>query len=292
MRAIAGEWAEGDIARELAVVREQGDGPAAAGVKAQRQSIHGRLRDLVRGEHGELHAELGEDHERLLVHRRLGEPAPLGVAPEAPPEIGESPAQFDDLVAPRGEGQDHMVVRGGDGVAVAAKPDGAGRVGGENGAIRGRRRALHPLQQGRADVEAQRLIHIHHVRDAPIGRQQPRGRHGGVALALDALVPVVRGGGIGLALHDLEPGILARRLVEMSVHHHRPRGSGGGHVAAAGARWSTSRTASSTPGKTSSRRRSSSANSAVPAMSVPGSSWSAARRRAVSSACSMKRRSA
>ena len=51
------------------------------------------------------------------------------------------------------------------------------------------------------------------------------GAVGGVALGGDALVPVVIGGGGVLDFDGFEPGILARRLVEVAVDADVARGN-------------------------------------------------------------------
>src|SRR3989475_8955779 len=51
---VGGERAEGDVVRQHAVVHEDRDRPAAAQLDARRQTVRGRLGDLMRREHGEL----------------------------------------------------------------------------------------------------------------------------------------------------------------------------------------------------------------------------------------------
>src|SRR5256885_8037667 len=44
--------------------------------------------------------------ERLVVHRCLRQPHPLGLAPEAPAKVGDSPAHF-GLLVPSGRSEEH-----------------------------------------------------------------------------------------------------------------------------------------------------------------------------------------
>src|SRR5437868_10732026 len=77
---------------------------------------------------------------------------------------------------------------------------------------------LHPGEQGRPKIEAHPGIVVDQIDDFPALIDQPCPAVGPVALAGDALVPVVeRAGGI-LNLNGFEPGILARRLVEVTVN--------------------------------------------------------------------------
>src|SRR5262249_44571436 len=146
--------------------------------------------------------------------------------------------------------------------------------------------ALEPYEQRRADVEADRLQGVNDGGDAAVGGVTPRGDHRPVALLVDALVPVVKRRRGRLTLHFLQPGILARWLVEMRVHHCGMRGRSRHPMAEAGAEIAAD-TASRTSGNTVSRCHSSSAGRATlssPPEPNPG------RRGRVSSQCRMKRR--
>ena len=90
-------------------------------------------------------------------------------------------------------------------------------VGVEDGPVDLRAGPLHPGEERRPDVEADRGVVVDDVDDAVPGVEDAGGRVRRVALGRDALVPVVVGGGRVLDLDLLEPGVLPRRLVEMPV---------------------------------------------------------------------------
>ena len=110
-----------------------------------------------------------------------------------------------------------MIVNLGQRIAVAAAPLPAQPVGLDDPLVDLGRGVGHPLEERRAEIEADPGIVVQEVDDPPLAVEQPRARVGGVALAGDPLVPVVEGGGGVLDLDDVEPGILARRLVEVAV---------------------------------------------------------------------------
>ena len=78
-----------------------------------------RDRHLVRGQNGEADSLTGQDLERLLVYRGLGQPHPLRLAAEPPAKIGDTPAHLGDLLAQGAERQDRVVIRHRDRVAVS-----------------------------------------------------------------------------------------------------------------------------------------------------------------------------
>ena len=172
---------------------------------------------LLGRQDGEGHAVVGEDLERLLVHRGLRQPHPFRLAPEAVAEVGEAPPHLGDLVAPGGEGQDQVVVRLGDGVPVTAPGRDAGPIGLEDPRVHVGPLGLEPGEQGRPDVEGDPLEVVGDVGD-PVPGVHPAGRGvRRVALGRHARVPVVVRIRRVLRLHDLEPGVLARGLVEVTV---------------------------------------------------------------------------
>ena len=117
-----------------------------------------------------------------------------------------------------GERHDDVVVDLRDGGAVAAVALGAGDVGVEDAAIGAGSFVGEPVEQGGAEVEAHARVVVDDADDLVLAIDDARGAVGGVALGGDALVPVVVGRGGVLDLDGLEPGILARRLVEVAVH--------------------------------------------------------------------------
>ena len=98
-RRIPGERAEGDVVRGGAVVQEQGDRAAAARPVQARQTVRGRCDDLARAEDRERDALGREDVQRLVVHRRLGEPHARRISSEPPLEIRDAPSHLGTLVA-------------------------------------------------------------------------------------------------------------------------------------------------------------------------------------------------
>jgi hypothetical protein len=94
----------------------------------------------------ELHSRVGENLERLVVHRGLGQPHALGVAFKPLLKIPAPPPDLRDLVTPRGEREDHVIVDLGDGVPVAAVGLDAATVGFEDASIDLGRMAIEPRE--------------------------------------------------------------------------------------------------------------------------------------------------
>ena len=158
----------------------------------------------------------------------LGQPHALGAAAEAVLEVGDAPANLRDGVAPAGQRQDDVVVDLRDGRAVAAVALRAGAVGVQDGAVGARGLLRHPLQQGGAEVVAHALVVVDDAHDLALAVGDARGAVGRVALRADALVPIVVGRGRLLHLDRLQPGVLARRLVEVAMHADVALGRSGG----------------------------------------------------------------
>ena len=153
-----------------------------------------------------------------VVARGLGEPHRLGFAPEPTPKIGETPAHLRDAIARVAEGEDRVVVSLRDGVAVTVVARGAQAVGFDDALVGYGIVVFHPREQRRTEVEADVLEVVD--RPARCARSVSKMRAegvGAVTLVVNALVPVVEGVHLGLALDDARPRILARRLIEMSV---------------------------------------------------------------------------
>ena len=172
---------------------------------------------LVGCEDGELDAFLGEDVEDFAVDGGLGEPHAFGFAPEAVFEVGNAPADLGAGVAWGGEGHDDVVVDLGDGGAVAGVAEAAGFVGIEDHAVGAGGVVVEPTEQGGAKVEAHAGVVVDDADDDVLLVDDAGGSVGGVALGGDAVVPVVVGGGGLLDFDGFEPGVFARRLVEVSV---------------------------------------------------------------------------
>ena len=169
------------------------------------------------GEDGELDALLGEEIEDGAGDGGLGEPHAFGLAAEAVLEVGDAPADLGAGVALGCERHDDVVVDLGEGGAVVGVEAGAGLVGVLDHAIGAGSEVFEPAEQGGAEVEAHARVVVEDADDLAVAVDDAGGAVGGVALGGDALVPVVVGGGGFLELDGLQPGILARRLVEVAV---------------------------------------------------------------------------
>ncbi len=110
-----------------------------------------------------------------------------------------------------------MVVRHRHGVAVPVESAAARLVGLYDGGVGGRSLALEPAQECGPEVEAQPLESVDDPPDVTLGVQDAAGHDRPVALALDAVVPIVVRAGRRLARHLLQPRILTGRLIEMPV---------------------------------------------------------------------------
>ncbi len=135
-------------------------------------------------------------------------------------EIGHAPADLRAQIAVVAEREDGVVVGLRYGVAVAAVVR-AARVGFEDVAVDARRVPLQPGEERGPEVEGEVQVVVDDVCDAPLSALEPRRAVGAVALGGDALVPVVEGRGGVLRLDVLDPGVLARWLVEVAVKAHR-----------------------------------------------------------------------
>ena len=166
---------------------------------------------LVGRQDGEAHALFGEHAQHVVVHRGLGEPDALGVAAEAVAEVGEAPAHLRARVALVGEGEDQVVVGLGD--RAAAEPVALDHAGEDLGLV-----GVEPGEQGGADVEAQVGVVVDDGHDPAPVVDDAGPAVGAVALRRDALVPVVVRRRRRLRRHQLRPGVLPRRLVEVPVH--------------------------------------------------------------------------
>ena len=156
--------------------------------------------------------------ERRRVGRRLGQPHALGRGAKAALVVGDAPADLRDAVARAGQRQNHVVVDLRHGRAVAAVTLAAAALAVQNHAVGARRILLQPAQQRGAEVEAHARVVVHDARDLVLVVDHARRAVGRVALRADALVPVVVGRGRVLRLDRLQPGILARRLVKVTVN--------------------------------------------------------------------------
>src|SRR5258708_1601989 len=165
-----------------------------------------------------LDSMLGQDFQRLQIHRCLGQPHAFRVPAKAILEIANAPAHLRDLIACAGQRQDHVVVTLRDGGAVSGKTLAAFQVGFQYAAIGVRSAFLHPGEKGWTKVEADVLVVIGDLFDPAPRVQNSRGGVGRVTLRSDALVPIVVGICRFLCLDRLQPWVLPRRLIKMSVN--------------------------------------------------------------------------
>jgi hypothetical protein len=139
------------------------------------------------------------------------------LAAEAVGEVGDAPADLGAGVALGGERHDDVVVDLGERGAVVGVADGADLVGILDHAVDAGSEVLEPTEEGGAEVEAHAGVVVDDADDLLLLVDDAGGAVGGVTLGGDALVPVVVGGGGVLELDGFEPGVLARRLVEVAV---------------------------------------------------------------------------
>src|SRR5437868_5205909 len=97
----------------------------------------------------------------------------------------------------------------------------ANRVCFENRGVSLRRTRLHPFKKRRTDVEAQLCVEIVVKLDAAVAAEYACVRHGCIALAFDALVPIMEWRCRWLVLNHACPRIFARRLIEVTMYDNR-----------------------------------------------------------------------
>ena len=213
---------EGDRARDRTVVEKNGDRFArgqSAPVRFRRidRAAFHRLR-LMRLQNREQNPRLGQHFERGNVHGGLRQPHSFRLSAETFFEIANAPLHLRAAIAIVCQRQDHVVVGLGDRRAVSAEALAAHAVGVENRRVRRRRVFLKPAEKRRSEVETDRRVVVDDLHDAVVRVENARRCVRLVALGCDPLVPVVvRRGGV-LRLHRLEPRVLPRRLVKMSVN--------------------------------------------------------------------------
>ena len=173
---------------------------------------------LVRGQHGEFDAELGQQLQRIGVGRGLRQPHALRLRAVVVLVVGNAPANLGDAVALVCKRKNDVVVDLRHGRAVAAEALAAAPFAVQNHAV-GARRVLHqPAQQRRPVIEAHARIVVHDAHNLVLVVHDARRAVGRVTLRADALVPIVVGRGRVLRLHRLQPRILPRRLIKMTVN--------------------------------------------------------------------------
>ena len=159
----------------------------------------------------------GQDLEGFQVHGGLREPEALRRPPEAVREVLDPPAHLRFLVPGVGQGKDDVVVPLRQGGAVSGEPLAAFPVAFEDGVVHRGGFLLHPGQQRRAEVEADAGVVVDDLLDPSVPGVGPGKGVGRVTFRGDPLVPVVVGICGVLQFDRLQPGVLPRRLVEMTV---------------------------------------------------------------------------
>ena len=140
--------------------------------------------------------------------------------------VGDAPADLRDAVAAAGQRQNHVVVDLRHGRAVAAVALAAAPLAVQDHAVGAGRVLLEPAQQRGAEVEADARVVVHDARDLVLDVDDARRAVGGITLRADALIPVVVGRGCVLGLDRLQPWILARRLVKVTMNADKTLGCG------------------------------------------------------------------
>jgi len=101
---------------------------------------------------------------------------------------------------------------------MAGENGAAGPLALKNGAVCLRLLAFQPTKQGRAEVSRDTLVVADDARNPAFVIEEPGRAVRGVAFAVYPLVPVMKGVGGVLFLDLFEPGMLAKRLVEVAVN--------------------------------------------------------------------------
>jgi len=222
---------ESDGFGDAAVVEKQVDATtagqrAAIGTAAVYPSVHlvpvfAVLKfngfTLARGQHGKADAVVYQSFQGIGIDGGFGEPHSFGHPVEAGLKIGDAPPDLGVLVPLIGQRHDDVVITLGQGAAVATEAGHAVAVGLLQPLIGSGVVGFQPTQERRPHVPADAGVVVGNSADA-VGRVEYTGfRIRGVALLVDALVPVMIRCGAFLYLDGFQPGVLPRWLVEMAV---------------------------------------------------------------------------
>ena len=173
---------------------------------------------LVRREDRKLDAHFGENFEGFQVHGGFGQPHAFGLALKAMLEVCNAPKDLGAPVACVGERHDHVIIGLRQRRAMSGKVFPAFAVRLQNRQVDVRCFGFQPREQGGAEIETDLGVVVHQPFDPALGVEDARHGIGRIALGGDALVPVVVGVGGILQLDGFEPGILPRRLIEMTMN--------------------------------------------------------------------------
>ena len=172
---------------------------------------------LRRGKDHELDALFHEAAHGLHIYGGFSQPHSLKIAVEAFAEKILCPPDLRQLVTPRGQRHDQVVIDLTDSIAAASEPPEAFAVGLDDALGYFRVPIFKPSEKRRPEIETEVRIIVVDVDDHSFWVKQPRKRVGPVTLVVDAFVPIVIGGRRSLSLDDIEPGVFPRRLVKVSV---------------------------------------------------------------------------
>src|SRR4030095_280158 len=128
--------------------------------------------------------------EHVIVASCLGQPRRLGFTAESITEISDTPMHLLDSIALVTERQDCMIVGLSYGIAVAAAPGGALRVGGDDAAVSLRVMLLQPGEEGRAKIKTYMRVVIAYFVCPDDNNPGPAIRL--VTLGVNAFVPIVK----------------------------------------------------------------------------------------------------
>ena len=228
-RRIAQQAAKGNVTSEGAIVRHNRERPPRRAAPTHRHAAAVVPVNLIRRQNGEADAFLGHGVEGVFIGRAFRQPYPFWLTLESPTEIANAPPDFGRALPRGGERENHVMIRRGDRVPVAP-PTHTGRIARLHRSHGLGRFRIEPFAEGRAYVERTPCIQIYHACKAgtrvgitcggtPVAEMRFRRGKPSVALAIDACVPVVVGSGRRLGRDDFEPGIFARRLVQVMVNN-------------------------------------------------------------------------
>ena len=217
-RSVVEEQRNLATAREVLLVRSARVDAAAAHLAPLSATERANSSRLMRRQDREADAVLGHDVEGLEIDSSLGEPHAFRVATEALLEIANAPAHLGDFVATARERHDQMIVNLRQRRAVSTEALARLTVSVENRGVGLGGLRLHPREQRRPKVEAHPGVVVDDVNDAACFIEDAGRCVGRVALSRHPLVPIMVRVGRFLLLEVLEPGVLPRRLVEMTVN--------------------------------------------------------------------------
>ena len=220
------EDAERDAAPRAVAVAPHIAAPGVEGVAVDRRPLlrsqRSHRRDLLGRQDRVAHAELDQHLQGRRRHTGLGQPQPLGRAPEATLEVVQPPDELGAPVARRRERHDRVRVRLRDRAALPQPPPLSG-VRLAQARLQRRVVAPQPARQRGPEVEREALVVVDDGLDAPRRAVDAREGVRPIALGVDARVPVVGRRRRRLARHLIGPRVLARRLVEVAVEAERDR---------------------------------------------------------------------